>query len=212
MASLEYRLIGIREFRNSQTALYDSREMSQYTIFLRSDLYQIYTITMENFYDCSDPEFIPSTRGELSDIKSVEDVGTLHWVPKVHNQQVIIDYVKLEIRTMDGVRIAWVTSDGPCSSIALFDPKLFVKTMRAITRRPVYVFQGPSCTGKSFIASNLSSLKVYETDSNETIPETVTNYNVIVVGNKYPDHLSKVTELVSKNDDVERINVSFWKD
>jgi GTPase SAR1 family protein len=70
---------------------------------------------------------------------------------------------------------------------------------------------GASGTGKSTLASQFERETVYETDRNSTIPD-LTYYSVIVVGNKYQDHLQQVIELV-KSAEIHRqmilVNFSF---
>ena len=72
--------------------------------------------------------------------------------------------------------------------------ELFKETIRAKNLRPVWIFKGKSNSGKSFLASKLNDLEIYETDSNEKLPDVITA-SVIVVGNKYDfeiDDLKKV--------------------
>lgn len=69
--------------------------------------------------------------------------------------------------------------------------KLFKKTVRSKNLRPVWIFTGKSNSGKSFLASKLNGLDVYETDSNKTLPESIVA-SVIVLGNKYNFNLEDV--------------------
>lgn len=69
--------------------------------------------------------------------------------------------------------------------------KLFKETIRNKTLRPVWIFKGKSNSGKSFLASKLSEIDVYETDSNETLPDSIIA-SVIVIGNKYDFKLDDV--------------------
>jgi len=62
--------------------------------------------------------------------------------------------------------------------------ELFKETVRAKNLRPVWIFKGKSNSGKSFLASKLNDLEVYETDSNEELPTSITA-SIIVLGNKY---------------------------
>lgn len=55
---------------------------------------------------------------------------------------------------------------------------------RVKEKRPVWIFQGNSGTGKSFLASRLNSMNIYETDTSETLPEII-DASVVVLGNKY---------------------------
>jgi len=69
--------------------------------------------------------------------------------------------------------------------------ELFKETIRNKNLRPVWIFKGKSNSGKSFLASKLNELDVYETDSNETLPESIVA-SVIVLGNKYDFNLEDV--------------------
>lgn len=62
--------------------------------------------------------------------------------------------------------------------------EFFKETDRAKNLRPVWIFKGQSSAGKSFLASKLNEVEVYETDRNEMLPEKITA-SVIVLGNKY---------------------------
>lgn len=62
--------------------------------------------------------------------------------------------------------------------------ELFKETVRAKNLRPVWIFKGKSNAGKSFLASKLNDLEVYETDSNANLPTLITA-SIVVLGNKY---------------------------
>lgn len=68
---------------------------------------------------------------------------------------------------------------------------LFKESVRHKEKRPVWLFEGNSNLGKSFLASKLKDLFVYETDSNETLPESIIA-DVIVFGNKYPHNIADI--------------------
>lgn len=68
---------------------------------------------------------------------------------------------------------------------------LFRETVRHKQHRPVWIFKGKSNAGKSFIASQLKELKVYETDCCNTLPETIVE-SVVVLGNKYKFTLDEI--------------------
>ncbi len=69
--------------------------------------------------------------------------------------------------------------------------ELFKETIRNKNLRPVWIFKGKSNSGKSFLSSKLTELDVYETDSNEILPESIVA-SVIVLGNKYDFSLEDV--------------------
>lgn len=73
--------------------------------------------------------------------------------------------------------------------------ELFKETIRAKNLRPVWIFKGKSNSGKSFLASKLNDLEIYETDSNEKLPDVITA-SVIVVGNKYDFEIDDLKKLI----------------
>jgi hypothetical protein len=74
-------------------------------------------------------------------------------------------------------------------------------------KAPLYVFQGPSCLGKSWLASQLRDMNVLETDAlpDGRIPEDLSYYDVVVMGNRW------VTAL-PPTPDREVVYVSFSRD
>ena len=66
-----------------------------------------------------------------------------------------------------------------------------------MSKRIIYVFSGASDLGKSTFALT-SSLKSYDTDIEEKIPDNVYTYDIIVVGNRFPNQ-KKVVDSVLKN-------------
>jgi hypothetical protein len=70
---------------------------------------------------------------------------------------------------------------------------LFIETVRHKEKRPVWIFKGSSNAGKSFLASNLSGLSVYETDASDVLPDVITE-DVIVLGNKYLFNVEEIRE------------------
>ena len=61
--------------------------------------------------------------------------------------------------------------------------ELFEVTPRAKAKRPVWIFVGQSAMGKSFIANQIKTLDVFETDSVNVLPEVIFA-DVVVVGNR----------------------------
>lgn len=85
-------------------------------------------------------------------------------------------------------QVFYVTYDGgdgyyPCG---YYDVKeeFFVENSRYAEERTVWVFQGESALGKSYLSSKLEGLTVYETDSEYFLPDEIVQ-DIIVVGNKY---------------------------
>jgi hypothetical protein len=56
-------------------------------------------------------------------------------------------------------------------------------TVLSRAKRPVWIFVGKSAMGKSFIANQIKTLNVFETDSVSVLPEVIFA-DVVVVGNK----------------------------
>lgn len=84
---------------------------------------------------------------------------------------------------------------------------------RSDIKRQIYVFYGPSCTGKSFMSSKLESLPVYETDQKAELPDDLIDHSVIVVGNRYPGQLLLVkTALAGCGDSAEVIWINFSRE
>jgi hypothetical protein len=75
------------------------------------------------------------------------------------------------------------------------DINLFTETSRHKDKRPVWIFKGESNSGKSFIASHLNKLSVYETDSSNILPDIIKE-DVIVLGNKYKFAINDIKERI----------------
>ena len=81
----------------------------------------------------------------------------------------------------------------PCGGYSI-EMGIFAPTARKLSARPVWLLSGGSGLGKTFLASKLEGLMVYETDLCETLPEVITE-DIIVVGNKY---CHSVADIVSR--------------
>jgi hypothetical protein len=68
---------------------------------------------------------------------------------------------------------------------------LFKVLPRVSELRPVWIFTGPSNIGKTFLASKLNDLGVYETDSSDILPDVITE-EIIVLGNKYKFDIDEI--------------------
>lgn len=84
----------------------------------------------------------------------------------------------------------------------------FTRTSMDITRRQVWILVGPSGLGKSFLASHLKNLWVYETDTSQELPEKI-EHDVIVMGNKYRRSVIEIIRRIYEHVDV--IPVTFNK-
>ena len=76
----------------------------------------------------------------------------------------------------------------PCGSITI-NMDLFKTINRYKDKRPVWIFYGNSCLGKSYLSHIIENSNynksVYETDSSPSLPEEIFA-DIIVIGNKYP--------------------------
>lgn len=108
--------------------------------------------------------------------------------------------------------VFYFSSDGgdfyyPCGYYNV-NMDLFVKTIRAKEKRPVWIFIGESNIGKSYLSSLMSQkLTVYETDSNQTLPDVLTE-SIIVVGNKYKFDISDITKRIFGESEIIYVNFS----
>ena len=79
----------------------------------------------------------------------------------------------------------------------------FIK-IKGFDKQPLWIFNGNSNLGKSYIASHLSNLSVYETDSSSNIPPEIPNVDIIVTGKQT---LDDIKHILPKN--KKRILVTF---
>lgn len=86
--------------------------------------------------------------------------------------------------------------------------ELFKVNPRNKEKRPVWIFCGDSASGKSFLSHKIEGLTVYETDSSETLPETIVE-DVIVLGNKYHFSIEKIDALIEGEHELIVVNFSI---
>ena len=86
--------------------------------------------------------------------------------------------------------------------------ELFKVNPRNKEKRPVWIFYGDSASGKSFLSHKIEGLTVYETDSSETLPETIVE-DVIVLGNKYHFPIEKIDELIEGEHELIVVNFAI---
>ena len=79
-----------------------------------------------------------------------------------------------------------------------------IDTARIKNKSPLWIFRGDSNSGKTFLSSQFTNLKVLETDNlpDGNMPKVLSEYDVIVVGNRFPIDPIEAS-------DREIINVSF---
>lgn len=111
-------------------------------------------------------------------------------------------------------KLFYVSKDGgdeyyPCGSFSVAK-ELFKRTNRYKDSRPVWVFKGESNSGKSFLSSKLSRLKVYETDSCPYLPQVIVE-DVIVLGNKYNFSINDIKNQIPGNFELTIVDFSIEK-
>lgn len=111
----------------------------------------------------------------------------------------------IEVETLDNVRVAGASycgnDDYYPSGWYTFNESLFTVSPRAVDRMKVFVFKGPSAIGKSYLASKfVEGFKVYETDGSDELPSDMSDYDVVVLGNKY--EFPELVELLEATRDV----------
>ena len=135
--------------------------------------------------------------------------------PTYNCQPTLVDVAQTEdnidIETLDNVRVASASycgnDDYYPSGWYTFNESFFTVSPRAVDRMKVFVFKGPSAIGKSYLASKfVEGFKVYETDSSNELPTDMSDYDVVVLGNKY--EFPELVELLSTTRDVVTVNFS----
>lgn len=126
------------------------------------------------------------------EVEEVSSFGGYTFVPKLPIEVEDL-YPEKEYEDVNNAAF-WVSFDGgdsyyPGGSYEV-NIDLFSRTSRHKEKRPIWVFRGSSNRGKSFIASHLTGLTVYETDSNVNIP--LITEDIVVLGNKYTHQLQDI--------------------
>jgi len=87
--------------------------------------------------------------------------------------------------------------------------KMFNETVRHRIKRPVWIFQGESTTGKDILAHKLKKLNIFETDSVKVLPDVIIE-DVVVMGDQNDFQLEDVKKRLFG--DVDVIVVDFKVD
>ena len=81
---------------------------------------------------------------------------------------------------------------------AQVEMSLFEEVNRNKEKRPVWIFKGNSCLGKSYLAAIIANSgymkEVYETDAHEKLDKI--HEDIIVLGNKYPYSVEEVEKYI----------------
>lgn len=162
--------------------------------------------------------------------------GAIHYVPK---KQMWIVIGKWCIGTVEGIAVyeinrgddAYYPNDSDVFNTSLFNTTARLTTINQQAShvdsktkpcvkmivvqddtppRRVYVYQGPSNIGKSYITNDLQ-LRKYETDIEQKIPDDIFAYDVIVIGNKYVGQADEVFQALEKHRNliVVRVMLSY---
>lgn len=83
--------------------------------------------------------------------------------------------------------------------------------IRQKDKRVVWIFKGESGTGKTYLSNIIEagSKSVYETDSNNTLPDEIIN-SIIVIGNKYEFDIEDVKERIVGDAEVVVVDFSYY--
>lgn len=99
----------------------------------------------------------------------------------------------------------------PCGYVKIHMDKFkLLNKNRIKEKRPIWIFFGDSCTGKTYLSSKIDDLNSYETDSSSELPNKITE-SIIVVGNKYKYSLKEIKDRIFDLENCELIIVGFDK-
>ena len=95
-------------------------------------------------------------------------------------------------------------------SFITVNEEMFTELPRAFKERPVWIFKGSSCLGKSTLGLDLKrqGRSVYETDSSATLPDVIYD-DIIVLGGKYHFTIGEIKERIFETKNI--IFVDFSK-
>lgn len=178
------------------------KDFTNYNIFFRRDdkIFEMEITWNSNTY--------------LVDFKTVKQVGTLHFLSEETKRCKLVkyDYYGYIIYTfLFGVTNIITCKVNNCS--IKINNNFFTGTSKrnninyenkSEVIRDIYLFNGDSLMGKTFIASK-TSLNVYETDLEKKIPDDIYHYDVIIIGNKYNNHYENVRCKLNKKTSLFRI-------
>jgi hypothetical protein len=207
-----YEVIGVRtRIENQEAYSHGSAEMTQYELLLQGEDRVLYSFTAQNHYGDCPSGYTSATWGSFTPVASISELGPLHYLPLnplcgeftgplQAADEDEPDYTAVFAEVGTGTVIAWSTGEGSCHYYpeggAGINLALFTPTHRLTLKRKLFIFSGPSAVGKSFLAAT-TSLRVYETDQSAQLPKDITNYGIVVVGNKYGHTPAQVASLLA---------------
>ena len=89
--------------------------------------------------------------------------------------------------------------------VLTFNMSLFEEIPRNLPKRPVWIFKGDSCLGKSYLAGIIGNSdrfkSVYETDAHEKLSDI--HEDIIVLGNKYKHSIEDIeSHILGEHDTI----------
>jgi hypothetical protein len=144
------------------------------------------------------------------EVKRVYEFGDIHYTPKM---EFIIEVEERDYNediSNEIFDICVYGGDGyyPNGHINV-NLDLFVPTIRYQETRPVWIFRGTSHSGKSYLAHQFSNKEIYETDSNEELPEAI-YADVIVLGNKYAFDIKVIEDRIFGEHELIVVEFGKW--
>lgn len=137
------------------------------------------------------------------DIEEVDHFPPFSFVPSTPNKQFQItinpeeDFIKCEAFEFS----SYGYDEYYPAGYYFLNFDVFQKTPRYSDKRVVFVFCGESGVGKSYLTGMMRNVKVYETDSKETLPDVIYE-DVVVIGNKYDYSIDDIKSRLFENPTV----------
>ena len=175
-----------------------SSDMDQFEILYTEGNKKMCAKLDNDYWDCYS-WYCEATRGSM-DIVEVSNFWELHFVP---TQEIVLDRIGHFVDVQDNGDEYYPSWSAYIKEEFL---SMFKETPRKKDKKQVYLFQWESWIGKSYLGRQLS-LDVYETDSNEELPERIKE-QVVVVWNKYNHNIKDIIKRCWRCD---IINVNFIK-
>lgn len=205
----------------NQTYNWDSVEeiLERHIICGVMDNSTLVEITLDHEHTCCGSGYCEATYG-LINIKNVKRFNTFSHIPKhkLHIDEKFIKYVQEKEKENNNVcfsnysinnEVFSYCGNGGCcyypSGWSVANLTNFIKTKRHHDNRPVWIFEGDSNLGKTFLSTKITNLSVYETDCNDELPDRISE-SIIVLGNKYKFELDDIKKRIFGEHDLIEVN------